>query len=159
MSISYQADNEQILGIQLKVQSLRLPFSISGNASSASVAVGRDDPSIIFIKTQGVDQIAAALDAGDTAPTYAAANDAAGMFSILVKLYGEQIRKVVSAKIVCMDAGAPEIFACSLPSAPSSGIVQGGALDKMAFNADSSASFTSGSHNYSLEVSYVVNET
>lgn len=158
MSISFQAKNESVLGAQLKVQTLKLPFVITGNATPASVVVGRDDPSILFIKTEGVDQITAALDTDDTAPTYEAATDSTGVFNILVKFYGEPIKKVVSAKITRIGSAA-EVYACTLPSAPSDGVVAGGSLDKIALNADSASAFTSGSHICCLELDYVVNES
>jgi len=156
MANAYQAKSELVLGAQLRVQSLKLPFSITGNATPASVVITRDDPSVLFVKTEGVNQITGALDSGDTAPTLASAVDANGVFNVMVKV-GEKIKKVVSAKLVRMDSA--EIIACTLPSAPSSGIVAGGSLDKIVLNVDSGADLSSASPKYCLEVDYVVDES
>lgn len=97
--MSFNAKQELVLGRQLKVQELCIPLVITGNATPASVALSVDEPSVLFLKTQGVDKITAALDAGETAPTFVAQNDANGLFSAMVKV-GEQIEKVISANIV-----------------------------------------------------------
>ena len=157
MSTSFSAKNEQVLGAQLRVQTLHLPFVITGHATPASVSVVCSDPSVLFIKTEGVDQITAALAAADTAPTYASATDSTGVYNILVKI-SEPVKKVTSAYIV-RTGSAAEIYACTLPSAPSSGVVAGGALDKIALNADSASAFTSGTHTCSLVVNYEINES
>jgi hypothetical protein len=176
MSISYQASNENVLACQLKVQSLTLPFSVAGNATPGSVVVTVQDPSILFINTQGVNQITAALQPayGDVTPTFAAATDSTGVFNLLVWINpgvpiasgnspggpyptGDQVAHIHEATITCMDPGSPSIFAATLPTAPANGIVQGGNLDKMVFNATSPSAFNvAGTHNYTLEVQYTV---
>lgn len=155
MSISYQAKSELVLNQQLKVQSLHLPFVITGNATPALVVVGRDNPGILAIRTEGVDQITGALASGDTAPTYAAPVDANGVLNILVSI-GERIAKVVSAKVVRRNG--VECIASTLPSAPASGVIAGTNNDKICLNLDSAASFAAGSYDACLEVSYIVEE-
>ena len=98
MSTSYYAKNDLQMRNQLKYQQLTLPFKIVGNATPSSVVISQDDPSILYLKTQGVDQITAALSSGETAPTYAAPNDASGIFNILVRVQ-EPIVRVAYAYI------------------------------------------------------------
>lgn len=92
---NYYAKDELVQGRQLKVQRLVIPFTITHNATASLVVIGRDEPALLFLKTQGVDEITAVADGS---PTLAAANDAAGTFNILVKL-NEQIVKVMNAQV------------------------------------------------------------
>ena len=96
---NYYAKNELVQGAQLKAQELCLRLAITGNATPASVAISVDDPAILFLKTQGVDRITAALDAGDGSPTFVAQNDANGLFSAMIKV-GEPVGKVLCALLV-----------------------------------------------------------
>ena len=155
MSIAYQPKNELVASKALRVQELCLPFSIAGSATSANVVVTVDDPALLFIRTQGTDRITVAsggLDSADTAPTYTSPNDANGQFAILVRI-NEPVSKVISAELIRLDS--QEVISCTLPSAPSSGIVAGGNLDKIALNADSGANFASDSPKYCLVVRYM----
>lgn len=139
---------------QLKVQSLYLPFSIVGNATPASVAVTRDDPAILFIRTEGTDSIteaAGALDAGETDPSFATEVDANGVFSLLVKIE-EAIHKVVAAKIIRRNG--QEVISCSM--ADTDGISANG--DKIVLNADSGVDLSAATLDAALEVHYIVSE-
>lgn len=151
--MSFQAKNELVRDAQLKVQTLRLPFAITANAVPASVVVGRDNPGVLFIKTEGVNQINAALDSNDTAPTLAAANDIGGVFNIMVKI-GEELKKVLGAKVVRRNG--QEVISCTLTSAPADSIVAGGGRDKIILNADSAVNLSTTNFDGYVEVSYIV---
>jgi hypothetical protein len=94
---------------QLKVQRLSIPFTIVGNATAASVAITCDEPSLMFIKTSGVDQITAAVPAGDTATYTVAPSDAAGTFDVFINV-SEAVSKVVNAQLINRDTGTIEVM-------------------------------------------------
>ena len=150
--MSYQAKNEGPLDVQLKVQELCLPFSITASATPAAVVVAQDDPAVLFIKTEGVDRItsaAGALDSGEAVPTYVSQNDANGLFSVLVKV-GEPIGKVVGAYIVRRTAHG--LDTCKL--ANTTGISANG--DKIALDCDSGVNLTTTSLDAVLVLKYRV---
>ena len=97
--MSFSAKNELILNRQLKVQELVLNFSITGNATPASVAITRDEPAILFVKTEGVDQITAQIASGETASYSVSPNDANGIANFLVIVHEETVAKVVHCAI------------------------------------------------------------
>lgn len=110
---NYNSRNGLVQDQQLKVQRLVVPFQITGNASSASVVITREAPSILALKTQGVDQITPALSATDVAPTIAqTANDASGIFNLLL-LIQEPVGRVMSARVVRTDV-ANKQYQCQL---------------------------------------------
>lgn len=92
----YDAKNSQVLGRQLKVQRLVIPFTITASATPASVVLRNDQPDVLFIKSEGVDQITAALTSGETATYTVAPNDANGIINIFIK----QISSPVSGSYV-----------------------------------------------------------
>lgn len=97
----YQAKDAGVRGRQLKVQRLSIPFKITGNATAANVVVAVDDPSILFVNTQGVTGISVANGAqvtGEVAPSFTSANDASGISNLLVRI-NEPLSKVVSAVV------------------------------------------------------------
>lgn len=156
MSTSYYAKNPLQMGVQLRNQELVLPFVITHNATPASVVISQDDPSILFLATQGVDQITPALNSGETAPTYASPTDATGIFNILVRI-SEPLVKVVCATVTSRLTG--EVVACTLPSAPSNGITAGsGGGQDIALNCDSAGNFSTTDYNAVLRVVYQVQE-
>lgn len=133
--MAYESKNSQARGRQLKVQSLALSFSVLGHATPASKTITRDDPSLLALKVEGINQFTNALDADDTTPTMATAVDSTGVFNVLISV-GEEIEKVVSALLI--KRNGQEVISLSLPaSAPADGIVAGGARDKIALNVDS----------------------
>lgn len=99
----YDAKNELVEDRQLKVQRLTIPLTIAGNATAASVVCRNDEPAILFLQTDGVDQITPALASGETATYTVATSDATGVFRALVKIQ-EPIGKVVACYAARRDA-------------------------------------------------------
>lgn len=93
---NYDSKNELVGARQLKVQELCIPLAITGNATPASVILRNDEPAIMFLQSEGVDQITAALDAGETATYTSTADDSDGRFRILIKVQ-EAVGKVCGA--------------------------------------------------------------
>lgn len=116
---SYQAKTPQVSERQLRVQRLSIPFKIVGNATSTSAVLSNDEPSVLFLKTQGVDQVTPAVDSSDTVPTFAdPAADGAGVINMLVKIE-ETLSKVVSAVVIDRQTG--NLYRCFVGD--SSGVI------------------------------------
>jgi len=147
---NYNAKQDLVLNRQLKVQELAIPLSITGNATPASVVVASDEPGIVFLKTQGVDKITAALN-GDTAPTFVAQNDGNGLFSVMI-VVGEQIGKVLCAQLVRRNAHAAD----SAKLANTTGITALG--DKIVLDCDTAVDLSAASLDACLIVRYVAAE-
>jgi len=119
---SYQAQDSLVLGRQLKTQRLVLPFTVTGgNGTPANVSFVADDPAIIGFKSASVDQTAAMLATGETAPTYTT-TDASGIFGALVAI-NETIGKVFNAQIV--DRKANSVCYANITATPAGGITAG----------------------------------
>lgn len=153
MATGYNAKNELLLNRQLKVQRLSIPFVIVGSATSSSVSVSCDEPSILFIKTQGVDQITPALDSGETAVYSSSPSDSSGVFNILVKVR-EPINKIVSMRVADRLRGtsSPAYLGKAEPSVASNG------SDIMVTCTSDVALNASNTLNACLELEYIVNE-
>lgn len=149
--MSYNAKNELVQNRQLKVQRLVIPFLITGNATPASVVLANDEPALLFLKTQGVNQITPALDPADGTPTLAAANDASGIFNLMVKI-SEPVGKVMHAYVQSRDAAA--IVGCTL--ANTSGVTAAG--DKIVLNCDHTVDLSAANLNACLVLEYVCAE-
>lgn len=153
---NFDAKNELVRARQLKVETLRIPFTITGASSTQNVVTTTDEPAILFIQTQGTNRITVAdgaLATGESAPTYASPTDSTGAFAILVRVK-ETAVKAMSCTLTKRTANG--VQSCSL--ANTTGITNGG--DGFCFNATSSVDFTSGSNTLDacLEVSYIVTE-
>lgn len=154
--MSFIAKNVAPRASQLKVQKLSLPLVIVGNATPASKTVTEYDRNVLFMQVEGIDHAsvaAGALDSDDTVPTFQTVDDSDGKISCVIRI-DEELEKVVSAKLISLTDGS--IIAGKLPSAPASGIVAGGDLDKIALDFDSAINFESGTHNLCIEVEYIV---
>lgn len=150
--MSYDAKSDLVRNRQLKVQELNIPFKIVGNATPASVAITKDEPSVLFLKSQGVDQITPALDAADGTPSLTAANDANGIFNLMVKV-GESLSKIQSARIVSRIDGVSH--PCFIDD--TDGISAAG--DKILLTCDSTVALNAANTlDACLEVKYVVSE-
>lgn len=150
--MAFEAKQSQALGRQLKVQSLSIPFKITGNATPASKVITRDEPALLFLKVEGIDEITGALSSNDTTPTLASATDSTGVFNLMV-IVGEQLEKMVSAQLVRRNG--QEVISCTLTQAPADSIVAGGARDKIVLNADSGVNLSSADLDACLILQYV----
>lgn len=151
--MSYQSKNAQVHGRQLKVQRLVIPFTVTGNATPASVVLRNDEPSVLFLRSQGVDQIteaAGALDSGESVSFTVAANDANGILNMLVKV-GEVVGKVCRANVTDRTSGGSQ--PCKLGDAD--GLSPNG---KILLTMDSSIDFSAANGDLCLEVEYVIAE-
>jgi hypothetical protein len=159
--MSYISKDVAVRGRQLKVQRLVIPFQIVGSATSGAVSPSSDAPAIMFLKTQGVDQITAALDSGDTATYSVAANDANGTFNVLLKI-SEQVEKVCRASCTrrsAVLAEADDAMVCALGS--SSGVVQNASAnaDKIMLTIDGELALNAANTlDACLEVTYIIQE-
>jgi hypothetical protein len=149
--MSYSAKNEHVLNAQLKVQELCLRLAITGNATPASVVVAVDDPAVLFLRTEGVNKITAALDASDGTPSFVAQNDANGLFSAMIKV-GEPVGKVLSAQLIRRTAHG--VDTCKL--ADTDGITAAG--DKIVLDCDTGVDLSAANLDACLIVKYVVAE-
>lgn len=150
--MSYQSKNSLVRGRQLKVQRLVIPFSVTASATPSAVSLRSDEPSILFLKSEGVDQISAALAVSETATYSVSPNDANGILNLLVKIQSEDsCAKVMRANVTDRVNGGSQ--PCKLGDAD--GISSAG---NIMLTMDSSVDFTSTSLDACLEVEYVVAE-
>ena len=148
---SFYPKSELVQNRQLKVQRLVIPFAITGNATPASVAISRDEPALLFLRTEGVNQITPALDAADGTPTFVSQVDANGLFSIMVKV-GEQVQKVMNAIII--RRATHGLDTCKL--ANTSGITAAG--DKIVLDCDTGVDLSAANLDACLVLEYIVAE-
>lgn len=158
--MSYDAKSSAVQNVQLKAQRLVLNFQIVGNATPGSKSSAVDDPAVLFLQLEGQDNVttaSGALDSGEAAPSYTtSASDASGIANVLVKI-SEPVRKVLSAacsRQSTTQAESGNTFNVSLGDAD--GLSANG--DKIILTIDSSAAFTSGTHNLCLVVNYAIDE-
>lgn len=104
--MSFESKNSQARGRQLKVQRLVIPFTITHSATPSAVALTCDEPGMMFIKTEGVDQITAAKESGETATYSVSPDDSDGILNIFIKLYpDESCTKVIRAQVTSRTTG------------------------------------------------------
>jgi hypothetical protein len=149
--MSFQAKNDQVLQRQLKVQRLVIPFTITANATPASVVIRNDEPSVLFIKSEGVDQITAALASGETATYSVSPNDANGIINIYVKIDGDDCDKVCRASVVSRTTGAAQPVKLGDADGISS-------VGNIMLTMDSTVDFSTTNFDGCLEVEYIVSE-
>lgn len=161
--MAYQAKDDKVLARQLKVQRLVIPFSIVGNATPASVVQRSDEPAILFLRTEGVDDItvaSGALDSGDVATYADAAVNSTGIFNILVRV-NELVEKVCSARIYRRAATAATATAQAVALGSAAGVVQtaGANGSKIMLTGDSDVALNAANTlDACLEVEYIVKE-
>lgn len=153
--MSYFPKDSAVAQKQLRVQELCLNFAVTANATPASVVVSVDDPSLLFLKTEGTNRITLAAGAVDSAAelsaiTFASATDATGIFNALVRI-NEPLAKVVCAQLVSRTT--TESLAGTLTSAPATGITSAG--DKIVLNFDSAGNFATTNYDGCIIVRYL----
>lgn len=83
----------QVLGQQIAVQRLVIPFEITGHATPASKTLASGLPGVLTIAAEGLP--ATAVDASASGATL---TDAAGRFALLIEL-GDSVDSVVQARV------------------------------------------------------------
>lgn len=152
--MNYNPKQAQVAKPALEVQTLRLPFTIAGSATSANVVVTPSYPAVLFCKTLGTNTITAAagaLDSGEATPTLQVEDDSAGKFSLLVKV-SESITSIVAARISRL--GGSDANPGSVALANTTGLTANG--DKIVLDINTGVAHnTAGTITYCLEISYV----
>lgn len=153
--MAFQPKSELVNGRALKVQRLSIPFSITASATAANVVLGNDEPGFCFLKSQGNDQITAALDTNETATYTNSPNDASGVLNILVKI-AEPIGKVIDSNVFDRVNGGSQ--PCFLGSA--TGITTGtGGGKSIMLTMDSTVNHTTTNFTGCLVVEYSIDES
>jgi hypothetical protein len=152
--MSYMSKNSLVQGRELKVQRLVIPFTITHSATPSAVVLNNnDEPNILFLQSEGVNQITGAKAAGETATyTSSGPTDVSGLMNLFVKIQPDDVcTKVCQAKITSRTTGVSQ--PCFLGS--STGISSAGnimlAMDSSINNATTDSSLC-------LEVEYTVAE-
>lgn len=154
---SYDAKQPLVLGRQLEVQKLTIPLLIVGNATPADVSLASDEPSVLFLRSAGVDQITAALASGEVATYSVSPVDATGVFNILVKVQ-EPILKVEKATVINRLDGT--LKPCYLGSASGITVINSLEGTSIMLTCTSGADFATGATlNACLEVQYIVDSS
>lgn len=152
MASSFYPKDSLAMDRSLKVQSLCIPLSVTSSATPASVVLGNDEPSVLYLQSQGVDQITAAdsvaaAQFNDTTPS-----DASGQLNCLI-LVGEQVAKVMQARLRNRVTGVEYPLVQDLGS--SNGVSTSG---NIMLSVTTSVNFGTTSLNACLEVEYVVSD-
>lgn len=134
--MSYLAQEDLVQERQIEVQKLCIPFTITANATPASVVAACDEPGFMFLATQGDNNISAVLTADGDAASFAARVDNNGTFSILLDI-NEQIEKVQSAQVIRRNSYDADLAKL----ANTDGISDNG--DKICLDIDAGTSFGS----------------
>lgn len=83
----------QVLGQQIEVQRLVIPFEITGHATPASKTLASGLPGVLHIAAEG--QAVTGVDASATGATLV---DADGQFGLLIEL-GDSVASVIQARV------------------------------------------------------------
>lgn len=150
--MSYQSKNVLVQGRQLKVQRLVIPLQITSNATPASVLLSNDEPAVLFLQSEGVNQITAAKAAGETATYATSPVDANGTLNLFVKLQPDDVcLKVCRAGFVSRITGVSQpVFLGDADGISSAGNIM--------LTMDSTVNFATTNVDGCLEVEYVVAE-
>lgn len=107
--MSFESKKSQVRSRQLKVQRLVIPFSITASATPSAVVLSSDEPGLMLLESEGVDQITPALEDGETATFLVAPVDADGKLNILIKIAPEDVcAKVLRARMVSRTTGVSQ---------------------------------------------------
>ncbi len=158
--MSYTAKNEHVQARQLKTRRLVLPLSVVGHATPNSKTVTVDEPSVLFVQFEGTTQDLMTVAAGafDTAGelsalTLTAADDSDGKLNVLIRC-GEEVDKVLGARIHLLNAAAETGVEGAYPTGTSTGITSLG--DKIVLYFNTTADFSAAATTvWTVEVEYV----
>lgn len=152
--MSHEAKNELVRSRQLKVQRLVIPFTITASATPSAVTLRTDEPAILALKSEGVDQITTALETSETATYTVTPDDSDGTLNLLVRIR-EPIGKVQRANVTDRVNGGSQ--PCKLGS--STGITTGtGGGSSIMLTMDSSVDHSTTNFDGCLEVEYTISE-
>ncbi len=154
--MSFDSKNPQVLSRELKVQRLSIPFKVTHSATPSAVVLQNDEPSVMFMRSEGNDNItvaSGALDAGETAPYDNAANDANGILNILIKP-SEIVEKICSARVASRTTGVEH--PCFVGDLATDGL---SSESKIMLTVDASISYAATDLDACLEVEYVIKES
>lgn len=149
--MSFYSKNSQAMDRENKVQRLVIPFSVTASATPASVILKNDEPSLMFLKSEGVDQITAELTSlGDSATYSVSPNDANGILNIFIQV-SEPIEKIMQANVIDRVNGGSQ--PCKLGD--SDGL---SSLQNIMLTMDSTINLSTTNADLCLIVEYVVQE-
>lgn len=150
---SYDPRDSQVLERKLEVQRLVIPLAITFNATPASKVLASDEPSLLFLQTQGLTQIttaSGALNPGEATPTFdLTAADSSGHINMLVRV-NEPVAKIVQAMLV--DRATGVVYACYMNTTAAPLDASGKSL---LLNASTGVSLATTSLNACLTVDYI----
>ncbi len=150
--MSFQSKNVLVLGRQLKVQRLVIPLVITASATPSAVVLRNDEPAVLFLKSEGVDQITGALAAGETATYTNSPSDASGVMNLFIKIQPEDsCAKVCRASFVSRVTGVQQPLFLGDADGISS-------LGNIMLTLDSTVNFATTSADGCIEVEYIVAE-
>jgi hypothetical protein len=107
-----------------------------------------DEPAMLFLNTEGVNQISAVADGS---PTFTSPSDSAGTFNLLIRI-NEKVGKVMQAEVVSRTAAL--VKNCTL--ANTTGLTA--AADKIVLNCTTGVSSATTNLDAVLIVEYVIAE-
>lgn len=119
MSSSFYAKDAIVQDRALKVESLVIPFLVTHSATPANVVLSNDEPNILFMQSQGVDQISQKDDTAADQFNNQSPSDASGQLNILVDLGSESALKVMRASIVSRTDGSSKACYPDVGGSPS----------------------------------------
>lgn len=157
--MNYNAKQSLVQDRQLKVQRLVVAFQVIGNATAANVSLSNESPSLVYLQSNAVNQITAALASGETATFTGTPADASGQLNVLVKV-GEPVVKVVSVAISDLGTGFTALTGVAAKLGSATGITTGAAggssiMLEVAIGADNTTATTS---QRSLIVEYITQQ-
>lgn len=109
--MSFQSKNSGVQGRQLKVQRLVIPFTLTASATPSAVVLGCDEPNIMFLQSEGKDQITAAVTADSDTATFTdtTPDDSDGELNIFIQIHpGDVCSKVLRARMVSRATGVSQ---------------------------------------------------
>ena len=141
---------------QLKVQRLVIPFKVTHSATAANVVLSNDEPDLLFMQSNGVNQITAKSAADAALFNTQSPTDSSGQLNMLVVLGGgESALKVMHAIIVSRTDGTLKTVYPDIGGTPA-GIGSDGAI---MLYAPTGVNFTTTDLDACLVVEYQVTGT
>lgn len=158
---NYYPKKPNVMNRALEVQKLSIPLLITHSATSTAVVVANDEPSILFLNTQGITQIsiaAGALGASEVAPSLASATDSTGVINLCLVI-GEVLVKVMHAEVISRALnGSPIIKPCQILAFSTGAGVDGLVGADIFLNCTTGVNFTTTDLDACLVIEYITQE-